>query len=166
MIVSPAMSLMFHPTRTNLIPIPPAAWRMLSVGGLFLLDAFLRAHRQQVKKMESQDHDNGTTRSVDGTVQGLPMSSEEALQILGIDAKKVPLTNSRDLDQATQRFYALFEKATLAKSPYLQGKIVAAFEKTTGTAAPLPEVAPDASNAGSLSEDQQKSGGAAVPPKQ
>ncbi|CUG88073.1 Hypothetical protein, putative [Bodo saltans] len=166
---SSSSALIFRPTRTNLIPIPPAVWRMISVGGLFLLDAFLRAHRQQVKKMESQDNENGTTRSATGSIQGLPMTAEEAFQILGIESKTVPLLKTKDLDLATQRFYALFEKATLAKSPYLQGKIVAAYETATGSAAPLPEVVSttEEASSGAPSDDgQSTSSGLPRPPQQ
>lgn len=144
---SSSSSLAFRSTRVNLIPIPPAVWRVLTVGGLFVVDAFLRSHRQQVAKMERQEKENGTTVNADGTMQGLPMTSEEALHILGFpENTKTPFVSSSDTAKATERFHVLFDKAAQAQSPYLQGKMVAAFERCTNTPAPVPqeELAPEA----------------------
>lgn len=120
-------------TRPNLMPIPPAAWRLLSVAGLFLLDAFLKAHRQQVKQQDS-----GTSSSTATQV----MSSSEALSVLGLPVtpSSLPLTKPDDLMLAEKRFTVLFEKARMSKSPYLQGKVTAAYTLCTGKSVEIDDV--------------------------
>jgi hypothetical protein len=138
-----SVSMGLSHTRVNLIPIPPAVWRLLTVGGVFLLDAFLRAHRQQVNKMERDENNSGGgTSSSRGT--GQPMCIEEAIQVLGLpEGSKVPLSLTKDVALADRRFGVLFEKSKLANSPYLQGKIVAAYEVCCGKPAPIPAKAVD-----------------------
>lgn len=146
-------SLALRPTRVNLVPIPPFVWKMLSVAGLFVIDAFLRAHRQQVKKMENEERENGDVAS-------RPMAIPEALLILGFpETRKTPLTTPSDIADAEQRFHVLFEKAALAQSPYLQGKVVAAFEVVSGKAAPVPETVEQGASSTATAKDGEASDG-------
>lgn len=112
-------------SRTLMMPIPPFVWKLISVGGVFLIDAFIRAHQQHVAKMAKEEADNGTGESA--TASPAPMAPREALAILGLpEGVEMPLNEMRQ-QEAKQRFNVLFLKAEKANSPYLQGKVSAAY---------------------------------------
>lgn len=113
-----------RPTPVALIPIPPIVWKVVSVGGVFLIDAFLRAHAQHVAKMAKEEEAHASAQP--GT--GSPISKKEAADVLGLpDAAGTTALNERQRDEAKRRFEVLFLKAERANSPYLQGKISAAY---------------------------------------